>query len=57
MLKLDALRNKNNFDDRVMEAVGAQLEALSEPGDPPRPGAGTPRLAPRFKLAIGCAAR
>lgn len=25
MLRLDALRNKNNFDDRVMEAVGEQL--------------------------------
>src|SRR5215475_4101843 len=25
MLKFDALRNKNNFDDRVMEAVGARL--------------------------------
>lgn len=30
MLKLDALRNKNNFDDRVMEAIGAHLAA--EPG-------------------------
>jgi len=30
MLKLDALRNKNNIDDRVMEAVGRQLAA--EPG-------------------------
>ena len=27
MLKLDALRNKNNFDDRVMDAVGEQLAA------------------------------
>ena len=25
MLKFDALRNKNNFDDRVMDAVGEQL--------------------------------
>lgn len=25
MLKLDALRNKNNFDDQVMEAVGIRL--------------------------------
>ncbi len=25
MLRLDALRNKNNFDDRVMEAIGSQL--------------------------------
>ena len=30
MLRLDALRNKNNFDDRVMQAVGEQLAA--EPG-------------------------
>jgi 16S rRNA (adenine1518-N6/adenine1519-N6)-dimethyltransferase len=27
MLRLDALRNKNNFDDRVMEAVGERLDA------------------------------
>ena len=27
MLQLDALRNKNNFDDRVMDAVGEQLAA------------------------------
>ena len=27
MLQLDALRNKNNIDDRVMEAVGEQLAA------------------------------
>jgi 16S rRNA (adenine1518-N6/adenine1519-N6)-dimethyltransferase len=27
MLKLDALRNKNNFDDRVMEEVGKHLSA------------------------------
>jgi 16S rRNA (adenine1518-N6/adenine1519-N6)-dimethyltransferase len=27
MLRLDALRNKNHFDDRVMEAVGTQLAA------------------------------
>ncbi len=27
MLQLDALRNKNNFDDRVMEAVGEHLPA------------------------------
>jgi 16S rRNA (adenine1518-N6/adenine1519-N6)-dimethyltransferase len=27
MLRLDALHNKNRFDDRVMEAVGAQLSA------------------------------
>jgi len=27
MLKFDALRNKNNFDDRVMDAVGEQLAA------------------------------
>ena len=27
MLRLDALRNKNNFDDRVMSEVGAQLAA------------------------------
>ena len=27
MLKLDALRNKNNFDDQVMDAVGEQLAA------------------------------
>lgn len=27
MLRLDALRNKNNIDDRVMDAVGAQLSA------------------------------
>lgn len=27
MLKLDALRNKNNFDDRVMNAVGERLAA------------------------------
>jgi 16S rRNA (adenine1518-N6/adenine1519-N6)-dimethyltransferase len=27
MLRLDALRNKNNFDDRVMDAVGQQLKA------------------------------
>jgi 16S rRNA (adenine1518-N6/adenine1519-N6)-dimethyltransferase len=25
MLRLDALRNKNNFDDRVMETIGSQL--------------------------------
>jgi 16S rRNA (adenine1518-N6/adenine1519-N6)-dimethyltransferase len=29
MLHLDALRNKNNFDDRVVEAVGTQLAAAS----------------------------
>jgi 16S rRNA (adenine1518-N6/adenine1519-N6)-dimethyltransferase len=29
MLKLDALRNKNNFDDRVMEAVGTRLAEAS----------------------------
>jgi 16S rRNA (adenine1518-N6/adenine1519-N6)-dimethyltransferase len=29
MLKLDALRNKNRFDDRVMEAVGARLAEAS----------------------------
>lgn len=28
MLRLDALRNKNNFDDRVLEAVGTQLCAV-----------------------------
>jgi 16S rRNA (adenine1518-N6/adenine1519-N6)-dimethyltransferase len=27
MLRMDALRNKNTFDERVMEAVGQQLEA------------------------------
>jgi 16S rRNA (adenine1518-N6/adenine1519-N6)-dimethyltransferase len=27
MLRLDALRNKNNFDDRVMDAVGGHLAA------------------------------
>jgi 16S rRNA (adenine1518-N6/adenine1519-N6)-dimethyltransferase len=27
MLKFDALRNKNNLDDRIMEAVGEQLAA------------------------------
>src|SRR3954471_439252 len=27
MLRLDALRNKNNLDDRVMDAVGHQLKA------------------------------
>jgi 16S rRNA (adenine1518-N6/adenine1519-N6)-dimethyltransferase len=27
MLRLDALRNKNNFDDRVMEAIGPLLAA------------------------------
>lgn len=27
MLRLDALRNKNNLDDRVMDAVGTQLNA------------------------------
>jgi 16S rRNA (adenine1518-N6/adenine1519-N6)-dimethyltransferase len=27
MLKLDALRNKNNFDDQVMDVVGQQLAA------------------------------
>ncbi len=27
MLRLDALRNKNNFDDQVLEAVGTQLTA------------------------------
>ena len=27
MLKLDALRNKNNFDDRVMEEIGKHLSA------------------------------
>jgi 16S rRNA (adenine1518-N6/adenine1519-N6)-dimethyltransferase len=30
MLRLDALRNKNNLDDRVMEAIGQQL--AGEPG-------------------------
>jgi 16S rRNA (adenine1518-N6/adenine1519-N6)-dimethyltransferase len=30
MLRLDALRNKNNFDDRVMDAVGEHLEAGPE---------------------------
>jgi 16S rRNA (adenine1518-N6/adenine1519-N6)-dimethyltransferase len=30
MLRLDALRNKNNIDDRVMEAVGAHLAEASE---------------------------
>jgi 16S rRNA (adenine1518-N6/adenine1519-N6)-dimethyltransferase len=30
MLKLDALRNKNNFDDGVMEAVGAQLSVAPD---------------------------
>jgi 16S rRNA (adenine1518-N6/adenine1519-N6)-dimethyltransferase len=25
MLRLDALRNKNNFDDRIMETIGSQL--------------------------------
>jgi 16S rRNA (adenine1518-N6/adenine1519-N6)-dimethyltransferase len=29
MLRLDALRNKNNLDDRVMDAVGEQLAAAS----------------------------
>ncbi|MEX0610592.1 MAG: 16S rRNA (adenine(1518)-N(6)/adenine(1519)-N(6))-dimethyltransferase RsmA [Pirellulales bacterium] len=29
MLKLDALRNKNNFDNRVMEAVGEHLAAAA----------------------------
>jgi 16S rRNA (adenine1518-N6/adenine1519-N6)-dimethyltransferase len=29
MLRLDALRNKNNFDERVMDAVGEQLAAAS----------------------------
>src|SRR6185503_16284396 len=29
MLRLDALRNKNNFDDRVMNAVGETLTAVS----------------------------
>jgi 16S rRNA (adenine1518-N6/adenine1519-N6)-dimethyltransferase len=28
MLKLDALRNKNNLDDRVMEAIGSHLAAV-----------------------------
>src|SRR3954469_14558423 len=26
MLRLDALRNKNNFDDRVMDAIGQRLD-------------------------------
>jgi 16S rRNA (adenine1518-N6/adenine1519-N6)-dimethyltransferase len=30
MLKFDALRNKNNFDDRVMEAIGEHLAASPE---------------------------
>lgn len=30
MLKLDALKNKNRFDDRVMEAVGARLAEAPE---------------------------
>jgi len=30
MLKLDALHNKNQFDDRVMEAVGKQLAAAPD---------------------------
>ncbi len=30
MLQLDALRNKNHFDDRVLAAVGAQLSAAPE---------------------------
>jgi 16S rRNA (adenine1518-N6/adenine1519-N6)-dimethyltransferase len=30
MLKLDALRNKNNIDDRVMEAVGSHLAAAPD---------------------------
>lgn len=30
MLKIDALRNKNNFDDQIMEAVGTQLAASPE---------------------------
>jgi 16S rRNA (adenine1518-N6/adenine1519-N6)-dimethyltransferase len=29
MLRLDALRNKNNIDDRVMDAVGEQLGAAA----------------------------
>jgi 16S rRNA (adenine1518-N6/adenine1519-N6)-dimethyltransferase len=30
MLKLDALRNKNNFDDRVMDAIGQHLAGDSK---------------------------
>src|SRR3954463_8191966 len=30
MLKLDALRNKNTIDDRVMDAIGKQLSAAPE---------------------------
>jgi 16S rRNA (adenine1518-N6/adenine1519-N6)-dimethyltransferase len=30
MLRFDALRNKNNFDDRVMEAIGKHLSAASD---------------------------
>lgn len=30
MLKLDALRNKNNFDDQIMDAIGAQLVAAPD---------------------------
>ena len=29
MLRLDALRNKNNFDDRVMDEVGKHLAAAT----------------------------
>ncbi len=27
MLQMDALRNKNNFDERIMDAVGRELAA------------------------------
>jgi 16S rRNA (adenine1518-N6/adenine1519-N6)-dimethyltransferase len=30
MLRLDALRNKNNFDDRVMDAVGKELAGAAD---------------------------
>jgi 16S rRNA (adenine1518-N6/adenine1519-N6)-dimethyltransferase len=43
MLRLDALHNKNRFDPRVLEAVGAALGG--------QPGSGTTRLSDRrFKL-------
>jgi 16S rRNA (adenine1518-N6/adenine1519-N6)-dimethyltransferase len=60
MLRLDALRNKNHFDDRVADAVGERLGEVGEPAGPParsesthqpasthQPGSRTTRLAGR----------
>ena len=52
MLKLDALRNKNNFDDRVMDAVGEHLAAAPAGGSSSSPTCRTTSPRPCSRILL-----